>query len=117
MSTNNKRLSVKRSIRKKINGTHNTPRLTVFRSNKEIYAQLVDDVQGHTLCACSSKDKGLSGEKGNKSEIAFKVGEALATKAMSAGINNVCFDRNGYIYHGRIKQLAEGARKGGLKCS
>ena len=85
--------------------------MTVFRSNKQIYVQLVDDLQGKTLVAASSKGV----EEGTKSEIAAKVGEAIAKKAIEAGITEVVFDRNGYLYHGRVKQLAEAAREGGLK--
>lgn len=90
------------------------PRLTVFRSNKEIYAQVIDDVKGVTLSAASSKEKGFE-KSGTKSEVAAKVGKTLAERAIAAGINTVVFDRNGYLYHGRVKCLADGAREGGLK--
>ena len=110
-----RRLRIKRGIRKKINGTAETPRLSVFRSNKDIYAQLIDDVNGKTIVSFSSKAKEVAKEKGPKIEVSKKVGSLLAEKAKAAGIENVVFDRNGYLYHGRIKSLAEGAREGGLK--
>ena len=101
-------------VRNKINGTADCPRLNVFRSSKHIYAQVIDDVNGVTLAAASSneKDFGISG--GNK-EGAHKVGKLIAERAVSKGITEVVFDRGGYIYHGRVKELAEGAREGGLK--
>lgn len=101
-------------VRGKISGTAERPRLSVFRSSKHIYAQLIDDVAGKTLAAASTVDKGFEGNGGNK-EAARKVGMALAKAATSAGISEVVFDRSGYIYHGRVKELAEGAREGGLK--
>ena len=97
------------SIRKKVSGTSERPRLAVFRSNKEIYAQVIDDVKSNTLVSASS----LSVE-GNKSEQAAKVGKIIAEKAIKAGINNVVFDRGGFLYHGRIKALADSAREAGL---
>lgn len=106
-----RRNKIKTRIRGKIQGTAERPRMTVFRSNKGIYVQLVDDLKGETLCAASSK--GLEG--GTKTEIAAKVGEAVAGKAKEKGIETVVFDRNGYLYHGRVKSLADAARKGGLK--
>ena len=96
-------------------GTPERPRLSVFRSNKEIYAQIIDDESGKTLAAASSRDKELSKVKGTKSEIATAVGKAIAEKAAQSGIDAVAFDRGGYQYHGRIKSLADGAREGGLK--
>ena len=99
-------------IRKKVNGTEERPRLTVFRSNKQIYASVVDDVSGNTLVTIGSTKP--AGE-GNKSERAGQVGEAIAQACIGKGIKTVVFDRNGYIYHGRVKALAEGARKGGLE--
>ncbi len=105
-----RRKKIKQSIRQKISGTASRPRASVFRSNKEIYIQLVDDVNGVTLASASSV--GLSG---NKSEQAKEVGKAIAQKAKDAGIETVVFDRSGYLYHGRIKSLAEGAREGGLQ--
>jgi large subunit ribosomal protein L18 len=99
-------------IRKKISGSTERPRLTVFRSNKQIYASVVDDVTGNTLVTVGSKKLGV---EGNKSERAGAVGEAVAQACIGKGIKQVVFDRNGYIYHGRVKALAEGARKGGLE--
>jgi large subunit ribosomal protein L18 len=110
-----RRYRIKQRIRKTISGTPEQPRLSVFRSNKEIYAQLVDDINSKTLASASSLGSDISKEKGTKIQLSQKVGEALAKKAIDAGINNVVFDRNGYLYHGRVKALAEAARKGGLK--
>ena len=101
-------------VRAKISGTPECPRLDVFRSAKHIYAQIIDDVNGVTLCAASSMDKDFEGFGGNK-EAAKKVGQKVAEKALAAGIETVVFDRGGYIYHGRVKELAEAAREGGLK--
>lgn len=101
-------------VRGKISGTPERPRLNVFRSSKNIYAQLIDDVNGVTLAAASSLDKDFEGQGGNK-EAAKKVGEMIAKKAQDKGITTVVFDRGGYLYHGRVKELAEGARSGGLK--
>ncbi len=109
-----RRLKIKKSIRSKISGTADKPRMTVFRSNKQIYVQLIDDVAGKTLVSASSLSK-ENAVKGNKSEIAAKVGNEIAEKAKSAGIETVVFDRNGYLYHGRVKQLADAAREAGLK--
>ena len=106
-----RRIKIKTRIRGKISGTASRPRLSVFRSNKQIYAQLIDDLAGKTLAAASSK--GLT--EGNKSEIAAQVGKAIAEKALAAGITEVVFDRNGYLFHGRVKSLADAAREGGLK--
>ncbi|MGM9843989.1 MAG: 50S ribosomal protein L18 [Muribaculaceae bacterium] len=106
-----RRIKIKTRIRGKISGTASRPRLSVFRSNKQIYAQLVDDLSGKTLAAASSK--GIA--EGSKSEIAAKVGKAIAEKAIAAGISEVVFDRNGYLFHGRVKSLADAAREGGLK--
>lgn len=103
---------IRLSIRKRIAGTGERPRLTVFRSNKSIYAQLIDDNEGRTLFAASLKDIGT---KGNKTEQSKEVGRKLAEKAAAAGISRVVFDRNGYLYHGRVKSLADGAREGGLQ--
>lgn len=99
-------------IRKKIQGTATRPRLAVFRSNKAIYCQLIDDLNGITLAAASSLEKGIDGE--NKTEQSKAVGKSLGEKAKSKGIDTVVFDRGGYLYHGRVKALAEGAREGGL---
>lgn len=107
----------KRRVRRNITGSAERPRLSVFRSHQNIYAQLIDDVIGKTLVSASSRDKGLSGEVGyggNKAAAA-KVGAALAAKAVQAGIKKAVFDRNGYVYHGRVKELADAARKGGLE--
>ena len=102
-------------IRKTVSGTDQRPRLAVFRSNKEIYAQLIDDVSGKTITAASSRDKDIDASKVNKVEAAKLVGKAIAEKAVKAGVDTVSFDRGGYLYHGRVKSLAEGAREGGLK--
>lgn len=110
----NRRAKIKRRIRKKITGTASLPRLSVFRSNKQIYAQLIDDTNGVTLVAASSY-KNKAAEKKNKSEQAAIVGKEIAEKAVKAGVEAVVFDRNGYLYHGRVKSLADSAREGGLK--
>lgn len=107
-----RRLKIKRGIRAKISGSASRPRMTVFRSNKQIYVQLIDDLTGVTLASASSL--GMT-EKVAKKEHAAKVGELVAKKAQEAGITEVVFDRNGYLYHGRVKELADAARKGGLK--
>jgi large subunit ribosomal protein L18 len=100
-------------VRKKVNGTTERPRLNIFRSNKAIYCQIIDDLNGHTLAAASSlENQDLSG---TKTEIAREIGKIIAEKAKSVGIESVVFDRGGYLYHGRVKALAEGAREGGLK--
>jgi len=109
------RQRIKRRIRKVVSGTDSRPRLVVFRSNKEIYAQIVNDVEGKTIVAASSRDKDINSTKGTKTEIAGLVGKALAEKALKAGVESITFDRGGYQYHGRVKSLAEGAREGGLK--
>ena len=106
-----RRNKIKTRIRGKVSGTAARPRMSVFRSNKQIYAQLIDDLAGNTLVAASSK--GLEG--GTKTEIAAKVGRAIAEKALAAGITEVVFDRNGYLFHGRVKSLADAARSAGLK--
>ena len=119
MGTKNKkvasRLKIKMRIRKTVKGTPERPRLSVFRSNKQIYAQLIDDLNNLTLISASSREKGIDNDKITKLEQATKVGEMVAEKALAAGIKTVVFDRNGYLYHGRVKNLAEAARKGGLK--
>ncbi|KGL47929.1 50S ribosomal protein L18 [Porphyromonas cangingivalis] len=107
-----RRLKIKRRVRRNILGTAERPRLTVFRSNKQIYAQLVNDIDGKTIAAASSL--GME-DKLPKTEIAAKVGAAVAQAAMSKGVAEVVFDRNGYLYHGRVKQLADAAREAGLK--
>jgi len=118
MSTNNKVLrrgKIKARVRSRVNGTAERPRLTVFRSNKQIYAQLVDDVNGKTITGASSRIAAISDAGVSKVEEAAMVGKELAQKAVQAGITKVVFDRNGYLYHGRVKSLAEGAREGGLE--
>lgn len=101
-------------VRRKISGTADRPRLSVFRSEKHIYAQIIDDTAGRTLVSASSVEKDFGGSGSNK-EAARKVGKTVAERAVKAGIAEVVFDRGGYIYHGRVKELAEGAREGGLK--
>ncbi len=110
-----RRIRIKSRIKKTVTGTPDQPRLAVFRSNNEIYAQVIDDVNGTTLVAASSRDKGIAEAKGNKVEIAALVGKSVAEKAVAAGINKIAFDRGGCLYHGRVKSLADGAREGGLK--
>ena len=115
LSKNDRRQRIQNRIRKIVSGTEARPRLTVFRSNKEIYAQIVDDVTGKTISAASSRDKDIKADKATKSEVAKLVGKAVAEKALKAGVETIAFDRGGYLYHGRVKSLAEGAREGGLK--
>ncbi len=110
-----RRNSIRQRIRKIIKGTAERPRMTVFRSNQEIYVQLIDDLEGRTIVAASSIEKGFSDAKTNKVEQAKAVGKMIAEKAQSAGIEQVVFDRNGYLYHGRVKSLKQAAREGGLK--
>lgn len=115
--SNNKssaRQKIRYRIRKKISGTSSKPRLSVFRSNSDIYAQLIDDTNGATIAAASSRQKDISAQKTAKTEKSKLVGEAIARKATELGIKDVVFDRSGYIYHGRVKAVAEGAREGGL---
>ena len=112
--TNKARLHRHKRVRGKISGTAARPRLNVFRSTNHIYAQLIDDVKGVTLAAASTLDKEFDGNGGNK-EAAKKVGELIAKRVAEKGISEVVFDRGGYIFHGRVKELAEGAREGGLK--
>ena len=109
-----RRQRIKYRIKKTVSGTAQRPRLVVFRSNSEIYAQIIDDTKGVTLVAASSRDKDLKAS-GTKTEKAKQVGEAIAKKALAAGIETISLDRGGYLYHGRVKSLAEGAREGGLK--
>lgn len=109
-----RRQRIKHRIRKVVFGTATKPRLSVFRSNKEIYAQLVDDKNGTTLVSVSSRDKEIE-SKGSKSEIAKLVGKSVAEKAIKAGVETIAFDRNGFLYHGRVKALADAAREAGLK--
>ena len=115
LTKHKRRIRIKSRIRKIVSGTEARPRLSVFRSNNEIYAQIVDDVSGKTISAASSRDKDINTAKVNKTEAAALVGKALAEKALKAGVETISFDRGGYLYHGRVKSLAEGAREGGLK--
>ncbi|MCX6235598.1 MAG: 50S ribosomal protein L18 [Bacteroidetes bacterium] len=119
MAVNDKKIfrrqRIKMRIRKIVQGTPERPRMTVFRSNKQIYVQLIDDSQGKTLVAASSRIPEIASKKITKNEQARLVGKLLADKAIKAGINNVVFDRNGYLYHGRVKSLATAAREVGLK--
>ncbi|MBT5871273.1 MAG: 50S ribosomal protein L18 [Bacteroidetes bacterium] len=115
LSKQDRRQRLRFRIRKTVSGTVQRPRLAVFRSNKEIYAQLIDDVSGKTITAASSRDKDIDASKANKVEAAKLVGKAIAEKAVKAGVDTISFDRGGYLYHGRVKSLAEGAREGGLK--
>ncbi len=111
-----RRIRIKKRIRKHITGTSEKPRLSVFRSNTQVYVQLIDDLKGHTLVSISSKVKEIAENKGiNKTEQAKLVGKLVAEKSLNQGITQVVFDRNGYLYHGRVKALAEAAREGGLK--
>ena len=109
-----RRQRIKHRVRKVIFGTATKPRLSVFRSNKEIYAQLVDDNSGTTLVSVSSRNKGIE-TAGSKSDIAKSVGKSIAEEAIKAGVETVAFDRNGFLYHGRVKALADAAREAGLK--
>ncbi len=112
--TKAQRMKRHKRVRAKISGTPERPRLSVFRSEKNIYAQVIDDVAGNTLVSASSVEKDFEGSGGNK-EAAKKVGRLVAERALAKGIEEVVFDRGGYIYHGRVKELADGAREGGLK--
>ena len=113
-SKSSARVKIKYRIRKKISGVAGKPRLSVFRSNSDIYAQLIDDNNGVTLASASSRQKDIQAQKAPKIEKSKLVGAAIATKAKELGISTVVFDRGGYIYHGRVKAVAEGAREGGL---
>lgn len=110
-----RRQKIRYGIRKKVSGTTQKPRLAVFRSNTEIYVQVIDDTAGKTLAAASSKDKDIAAQKGTKTEKSKLVGAAIARKAKDLGLETVVFDRGGNLYHGRVKAVAEGAREGGLK--
>ena len=114
-SRNDKRVKRHLRVRKNLIGTPEKPRLCVFRSNKNISAQIIDDVNGNTLVSASTLEKDLKGENGGNKEAAKKVGELIARRALDKGIENVAFDRGGFLYHGRVKELAEGAREAGLK--
>jgi large subunit ribosomal protein L18 len=110
-----RREKIRTRIRSRITGTAERPRLSVFRSNSEIYVQIVDDLKGHTLVSASSREKDIASAKNNKTVIAAQVGKRVAEKALAAGISSVVFDRGGYLYHGRVKSLADAAREGGLQ--
>ncbi len=110
-----RRQNIRYRIRRKISGVTTKPRLSVFRSNADIYAQLIDDSKGETIASASSRDKDIAAQKGTKSEKSKLVGAAIARKATELGVLDVVFDRGGYLYHGRVKAVAEGAREGGLK--
>lgn len=110
-----KKVRRRKRVRKKIFGLPDRPRLSVFRSNRHIYAQIIDDTAGHTLASASSMEKGLELEGKKKTEVAMEVGRLLAARAREKGIVRVVFDRGGNLYHGRVKALAEGAREGGLE--
>ena len=115
LSKINKRNKIKRRIRKHVFGSESRPRLSVFRSNKEIYAQIVDDVNGKTLVSASSRDKDVVNDSITRIEVSKLVGLSIGKKALKAGFEKIGFDRGGYLYHGRVKSLAEGAREAGLK--
>jgi len=109
------RQKIRYRIRKKVSGTASRPRLSVFRSNNDIYAQLIDDANGVTLASASSREKDVVAQKVNKSSKSALVGQAIAKKAVALGITTCVFDRGGYLYHGRVKAVADGAREGGLQ--
>jgi large subunit ribosomal protein L18 len=115
MSKVSARIKIRHRIRRKISGSGNRPRLSVFRSNNDIYVQLINDENGTTIVAASSREKDIAAQKVNKVEKSKLVGAAVARKASELGIKDVVFDRGGYIYHGRVKAVAEGAREGGLQ--
>ncbi|RYD96905.1 MAG: 50S ribosomal protein L18 [Sphingobacteriales bacterium] len=110
-----RRNKLRARVRKNVNGTAQKPRLCVFRSNKDIYAQIIDDTTGNTICAASSRQQDIVAQTGNKTEKAALVGKTIASKAKELGVETIVFDRGGYLYHGRVKSLAEGAREAGLK--
>ena len=116
LTTKDRRIRIKHRIRKHISGTKEKPRMSVFRSNKQIYVQFIDDIEGNTILSVSSLNKGIAEKKDiTKTEQAKLVGKLAAEKSKDAGITGVIFDRNGYLYHGRVKALAESAREAGLK--
>lgn len=115
VSKNEKRKKRHLRLRNKVQGTPERPRLNVFRSSKHIYAQIIDDLAGKTLASASTQDKEIKVESAGNKEAAKEVGKLVAKRAMEKGVEEVVFDRGGYIYHGRVKELAEGAREGGLK--
>ena len=110
-----RRQRIRFNVRKNISGTSARPRLSIFRSNADIYAQLIDDISGATIAAASTKDKAISAHKGSKIEKSKLVGEAVARKAVDLGVKEIVFDRGGYLYHGRVKSVADGAREAGLQ--
>jgi large subunit ribosomal protein L18 len=110
-----RRFRIKKRVRKVVHGTPDRPRMSVFRSNKEIYVQLIDDLNGKTIASASSQGEEISAQKITKIEKSKMVGKIIAEKALQNGITTVVFDRNGYLYHGRVKSLADAAREGGLK--
>lgn len=110
-----RRQRIRFNIRKNVSGTNSKPRLSVFRSNTDIYAQVIDDTKGVTIAAASTKDKDIKAQTGTKSEKSKLVGAAVARKAVELGVKEVIFDRGGYLYHGRVKSVADGAREGGLQ--
>lgn len=110
-----RRQRIKYTVRKKISGTAQRPRLCVYRSNTDIYAQLIDDLSSATLASASSRDKDIAAQKGTKTSKSKMVGEAIAKKAVALGLSECVFDRGGFLYHGRVKAVADGAREGGLK--
>jgi len=114
MNKTQRRQRIQKRYRDTVLGTADMPRLSIFRSNKEIYAQIVNDETGATLASVSSRDKAFAEHSGTKSELAQKVGKAIGEKAVAAGISAIRFDRGGYLYHGRVKSLADGAREAGL---
>lgn len=117
LTKSERRERIKMRIRKIVSGTAERPRMSVYRSNKQIYIQIIDDINGVTLASASSRDKEVAGGVAGKtkSEVAALVGKLAAQRAQEKGISEVAFDRNGYLYHGRVKQLADAAREGGLK--
>ena len=114
-SKTQRRFRIKRRLKATVSGTSEQPRMSVFRSNKEIYAQIINDETGETRAAASSRDKDVTGKGSSKTEQAGLVGKLIADKALAVGVTAIRFDRGGYLYHGRVKSLAEGAREGGLK--
>ena len=114
-SKTQRRFRIKRRFKATVFGSPDQPRMSVFRSNKEIYVQIINDETGETLAAASSRDKDVTGKGSSKTDQASLVGKLIAEKALAAGVTAIRFDRGGYLYHGRVKSLAEGAREGGLK--
>ena len=110
-----RRQRIRYNVRKNVSGTSAKPRLSVFRSNTDIYAQIIDDTKGATIAAASTKDKDIKAQSGTKADKSKLVGDAIARKATELGVSEVVFDRGGYLYHGRVKSVADGAREGGLK--